>query len=196
MGVANASPPLQPLTSQHVLACISTLGWACCCAAETCDIGEVRALPPWPPPTILMCTSSTDLFDPSSFALHPSIPSLPFTRARPGRAGVAGATFLTFHFMRSASVTLDQALGCAPAPSPHRQAGYNAKHVGSLQHQNTDSLLPLSSLFIPQHPWLSGSLALSLHCFSSWGRGTLAVWWSVAAAALQIPIDEDRGNWP
>lgn len=91
-------------------------------------------------------------FDPSSFALHPSIPSLPFTRARPGRAGVAGATFLTFHFMRSASVTLDQALGCAPAPSPHRQAGYNAKHVGSLQHQNTDSLLPLSSLFIPQHP--------------------------------------------
>lgn len=38
VGVANTSPPHPPITSQHVLGCISTVGWACCCAAETCDI--------------------------------------------------------------------------------------------------------------------------------------------------------------
>lgn len=44
MGVANTSPPTP---TSHVLTCISTLRWASCCTAETCDIGgSVRCHPP------------------------------------------------------------------------------------------------------------------------------------------------------
>ncbi len=65
-------------------------------------------------------------------------------------------------------------------------------------------LTPHPSLSIPQHPWLSGSLSLFSPACPPPGVGThthtqthtLTVWWSVAGAALQIPIDEDRGNWP
>lgn len=39
-------PPLRPFTSEHVLACISTLGWDSCCAAETCDTGGSGATSP------------------------------------------------------------------------------------------------------------------------------------------------------
>lgn len=62
------SPPLPPLTSQHVLACISTLGWASCCAAERCDIGG-SGLCHSASPHQTMHTSSAELqqlFDPSS----------------------------------------------------------------------------------------------------------------------------------
>ena len=84
MGVANTSPPLLPLTSQHVLACISTLGWACCCAAETCDIGRSGLChPASAPPVVLKNTHLTATFltlRPPT--LHPSILGLPFAEAQ------------------------------------------------------------------------------------------------------------------
>lgn len=60
---------------------------------------------------------------------------------------VAGATLLTFHFMKSDLVTFWRGAWPGPASPPPLVGGldaYNTKCVKSFLHQNTDSYTPLS----------------------------------------------------
>lgn len=135
------------------------------------------------PPISLVHTSSAD---PSSLTRAPRFLVCPLRGckgAEPVQNGVEGATFLTFHFMRSASVTFGSSARVrSPSLDPRRWASYNAKRVESLQRQNSDSPLPL--------------LLLSSASSSPLLRGQGGRTQSMAAIALQIPIDKSRGNWP
>lgn len=88
---------------------------------------------------------------------------LPFAGAQgPGltQTRVAGATFLTFHFMISDLVTFRRAARPGPAFGPLPPAGgraaYNARRVKSFLHQNTDSYPPPRP-YNPKHPISSGA---------------------------------------